>query len=208
MPVRLLPLNLTVVPDGWRLFTIRKADKKFTAFKNAVLKREQNCCNYCGFCSRYHQEIVNVDGNYQNNRLSNLGVACAFCAQTLFFDRVGKYEPSGGVLIVLPELTQNELNAWCHVLFMAMHSSSNYAGEARNIYYKLKQRSQLLEQVLGNGLSDAALLGEILLRGNLPNFDYFVGEIKDKIRLLPSYSSFGDLLHDWATEVRDDLKME
>ncbi len=208
MAAELLPLNLTVIPDGWRLFTIRNGDKKFAAFKEAVLNREQNRCNYCGFCSRYHQEIVNLDGNYQNNKLSNLGVACAFCAQTLFFDMVGRYEPSGGILIVLPELTQNELNAWCHVLFSAMYSGSEYATEARTIYYQLKQRSQLLEQLLGKGMSDATLLGEILLRGDLPNFEYFTREVKDKIRLLPLYSSFGNVLNDWAAEIKDDLKME
>ncbi|HBY55258.1 MAG TPA: HNH endonuclease, partial [Coxiellaceae bacterium] len=92
----LYPLKLAVIPDGWRLFSVRKIDPAFKPFKQQVLERDSYTCKYCGFQAKKYQEVVNLDNNYRNNKLSNLITACCFCSQCLFLEAVGKDDYGGG----------------------------------------------------------------------------------------------------------------
>lgn len=194
----LYPLILTASPDSWRLFSLRKSDKKFSDFSKKVFERDQYTCQFCGFQATEYQEVVNIDNNYKNNRLSNLLTACCFCAQCSFLEAVGKDDYGGGVLVYLPEITQGELNGFCHVLFCAMANATNYRTYAQEIYRNFKLRAQLVEKQLGEGMSDPSLFGRLLI--DAPEKQRIqIGEtVFHYLRLLPSYTKFNRQIDDWA----------
>lgn len=202
----LYPLNLTVTPGAWRLFATRKVDLAFGKIRGKILERDGHTCQYCGFQARQHQEVVNLDHNYLNNKNSNLVTSCIFCAQCSFLDSVGKGVFGGGTLIYLPEVSQNELDGFCHVLFCAMANATNYQSDAQNIYRTFKLRAKLVEKHLGEGLSDPASIGQMLI--DLPQ-KKDLGGVGEKIfkdlRLLPSRDKFNTQIADWAAAAMEEL---
>lgn len=204
----LQPLKIYVIADAWRMFSQRKADDKFVELSKRIFERDQYTCQFCGFQAMEHQDIVNLDRNYYNNKLSNLLTSCCFCAQCFFLEAVGKDDTSGGTLIYLPEVTQNELNGFCHVLFCAMANATNHRTDAQNIYRNFKLRSHIVEKQLGEGMSNPSLLGQMLL--DVPSKERM--KIMDKtlgpVRLLPSQSKFSLQIDDWAQEAVRELSTE
>lgn len=89
-------LQLAVNLSGWRIFVKRKQDKAFLPVQKRIFERDVYTCQYCGFQAKEFQEIVNIDGNYLNNKLSNMITACCFCSQCLFLESVGLDEMGGG----------------------------------------------------------------------------------------------------------------
>lgn len=187
-------MNLTVIPDGWRLFSIRNADKKFLAFKQKIFERDGYTCRYCGIVSKLYQEVVNLDGNYRNNKAQNLVTACYFCFQCCFLEAVGNGNARGGMLIYLPELSQRDLNAICFALFSSIFNSTYHATGAQGIYENLKNRAEIIESRLGKDMSDPSLFGRLLL--DMPNDSRKKIEqnIAPFIRLLPIYEKFTDVI--------------
>lgn len=191
-------LTLTINPEGWRLYTLRKADTAFRKFSEKVWQRDGYTCQFCGFQAKEHQEVINENGNYRNNKLSNLLTACCFCAQCLFLESVGRNENGGGTLIYFTDLTQNELNGLCHVLFCAITNATSYCDDAQNIYRSLKLRSQIVEKELGENLSDPATFGQMLIDSQIKEKQKKQQHIFNKLRLLPSRSKFSEQIETWA----------
>ena len=200
-------LKLAVNLAGWRIFVRRKADKAFLPVAKRVLARDAYTCQYCAFQAKDFQEIVNLDGNYTNNKLSNMVTACCFCSQCLFLQAVGMDDMSGGQLIFLPEISQGDLNSFCHVLFCAMGNNTGYQESAQGIYRSLKFRSQIIENKFGSGTSNPSILGQIMIeyQGRLPDAE--VDILKD-MRLLPSHAKFRVQLDAWAAEAVEELSEE
>src|SRR3990167_8472191 len=100
------PVELTLIatPDAWRLYSARKMDERFKTFEQRVLQRDNYTCRFCGFQAKLFQDVVNLDGNYANNKPDNLVTACCFCSQCFFMESVGVGGYGGGTLIYLPEL--------------------------------------------------------------------------------------------------------
>jgi len=202
------PLELSALPDTWRLFSARKSDPGFQKFAQQVLVRDQYTCQFCGFQAGQYQEVVNLDKNYYNNKLSNLVTACCFCAQCFFLEAVGKDDYGGGVLIYLPEMTQGDLNGLCHVLFCAMANAANYRNDAQNVYRSFKLRSQIVEKQLGEGMSDPALFGRMLIDTPDAERQQVKKDILSYLRLLPSHTKFGKQIDDWAKAALEELAAE
>lgn len=190
-------ITLSASARDWRLFMVRKADPAFLSFQSKVFARDQYTCQYCGFQAQEHQEVVNRDGNCSNNRLDNLNTACIFCTQCFFLEAIGKSDFGGGTLICLPEMSQGELNALCHVLFAAMVSGNAYSHQAKNIYRSLRLRSQIVEKQLGEGMSNPALYGHMLIDANVEDKDKVNAEVSSTIRVLPQLSRFVSQVEAW-----------
>ena len=156
-------LILTVNLAGWRAFVRRKEDKAFQPIQKRVFERDQYTCQYCGFQAKEYQEVVNIDGNYSRNNTSNMMTACCFCTQCLFLQSVGVDEMGGGQLIYLPEISQSDLNSFCHVLFCAMDNNTGYQDTAQSIYRSLKFRSQVIENKFGSGMSNPTVMGQVMV---------------------------------------------
>lgn len=199
-------LQLAVNLTGWRIFTRRKEDKAFLPVAKRVLERDAYTCQYCGFQASDFQEVVNLDGNYQNNKLNNMITACCFCTQCLFLQAVGIDDAGGGQLVYLPEISQANLNSFCHVLFCAMGNNTGYQDSAQAIYRSLKFRSQLVENKLGSGTSNPAVLGQIMIE-YAERYGKKLDILKD-LRILPSHVKFRTQLETWAQAALEELNEE
>lgn len=197
-------LKLIASPGAWRLYSARKADERFKSYEKKVFQRDRYTCHFCGFQARIYQEIVNLDLDFTNNRLSNLVTACCFCAQCYFLESVGVGGYGGGNLIYLPELTQPQLNSLCHVLFCAITNDTGYKSSAQEIYRSFKFRTQIVEDKFGEGTSDPAIFGQLLIDSGIAP-----GETMDKllsnIRLLPSRAKFRMQIERWAASALEEL---
>lgn len=200
-------LQLAVNLTGWRIFVRRKEDKAFLPVAKRVYERDIYTCQYCGFQAKEYQEVVNADGNYNNNKLSNMITACCFCTQCLFLQAVGLDEMGGGQLIYLPELSQADLNSFCHVLFCAMGNNTGYQDSAQSIYRSLKFRSQIIENKFGSGTSNPTTIGQILIEYKERYPDKEINLLKD-MRLLPSQAKFRVQLDAWAAAALQELEAE
>ncbi len=198
-------LELAANLPGWRIFVRRKADKAFRPVETRVFNRDAYTCQYCGFQADAYQEVVNLDGNYNNNKLANLITACCFCSQCLFLQTAGVDDKSGGQLIYLPELSQADLNSFCHVLFCAMGNSTGYQDTAQSIYRTLKFRSQIIEKQLGTGMSQPHLFGQTVIESQHRYPDKTIS-ILPGLRLLPAYAKFTAQLDIWAKAALAELE--
>jgi len=200
-------IQLAVNLSGWRIFVRRREDKPFQPVAEQVYKRDNYTCQYCGFQARQYQEIVNLDGNYANNKLGNLITACCFCSQCLFIQSVGVDEMGGGQLVYLPEMSQADLNSFCHVLFCAMGNGTGYQDSAQAIYRSFKFRSQQVESKFGSGTSNPSIFGQLVLEYQAKNPESKLN-ILQEIRLLPSYTKFKTQLDAWAAAALEELAEE
>lgn len=200
------PIRLMATPGAWYLQTARKNDPAFRAFESKVLQRDNFTCQYCGFQAQEFQEVINLDHNYHNNKLSNLVTACCFCAQCFFLESVGVGNYGGGTLIYLPEISQNELNSFCHVLFCAITNDTGYKSTAQSIYRSLKFRAQALEEKYGEGCSDPQVMGHLLI--DLRVAEEKKQQILKDIRLLSSRAKFRRQIERWASLALNELTGE
>ncbi len=200
-------LQLAVNLIGWRLFARRKEDKAFLPLAKKVHERDRYICVFCGFQAKEFQDVINLDGNYTRNELSNLATSCCFCTQCLFLQAVGLDEMSGGQLIYMPEISQADLNSFCHVLFCAMGNNTGYQESAQAIYRSFKFRSQPVELKFGMGTSNPAVFGQMMLEYLARNKQKSSGLMKD-LRLLPSNVKFRVQLDTWAASALKELEAE
>jgi intracellular multiplication protein IcmJ len=200
-------LQLSIISGGWRFFISRKRDKAFAKFSERVWVRDNYTCRYCGFQARQHQEVVNLDQNFRNNKLSNLVTACCFCTQCFFLEQVGQGDYGGGTLIYLPEITQSELNGLCHVLFCAIANATDYRTDAQNIYRNLKLRSKIIEEKLGEAMTNPATLGQVFANAALDPKESLPTWLSS-IRLLPARAKFSQQIETWAAAALEEMSAE
>lgn len=201
------PLKLDSNPEGWRVFSARKADATFLAFSKKVLRRDNYACQFCGFQARDFQEIINLDKNYYNNKLSNLATACCFCSQCFFLEAVGMGGYGGGTLIYMPEITQNNLDSFCHVLFCAIANDTGYKNTAQNIYRSFKLRAQVIEEQFGENTSNPSVFGQLLIESRVKESGHYDALLND-LRLLPSRAAFRTQIERWAETALNELAAE
>lgn len=200
------PLELKIQQGNWRVFAARKAQQKFAEFAEKIFLRDNYICQFCGFQAKEFQEVINLDQNYYNNKLANMVTACCFCAQCFFLESVG-VSYGGGTLIFLPDISQSNLNSFCHVLFCAISNDTGYRATAQTIYRTLKFRSQMVEEQFGEGSSDPAVFSQLLLdsqHGDVSNQKELLGNF----RLLPSRARFREQIEKWAATALRELSSE
>lgn len=190
-------LTLQATKSNWRLFMVRHHDPKFSSMQKQIFLRDSNTCVYCGFGASCHMHVVNADGNYRHNHIDNMVTACPLCAQCGFLETVSVGDYGGGSLIYFPEVTQVELNAMCHNFFASMYTASKVENDALGLYQELRLRAQLVDQMLGSGMSQPSVVARVLIEQSdeEPN----VADLKfmEGLRLLPSYVRFIGSVRDW-----------
>lgn len=200
------PIALDANPEAWRIFSTRKRDKAFARFEQKIFLRDRYTCQFCGFQAKLYQQVVNIDGNYQSNKIDNLATACCFCAQCFFVESVGMGEYGGGTLVYLPELTQGELNSFCHVLFCAITNNTGYKSTAQSLYRSFKFRSEVVEDKYGEGSSDPTSFGQMLVDASIEK--QVAQQMFKDIRLLPSRAKFRRQIEKWAAAALEEISHE
>lgn len=135
-------LHIHAQEDNWRLFNIRAKDPRFSEIKKSIFARDKHKCQFCGFTAKSHMEVVNIDHNYSNNKTTNLVTSCPMCYHSLFLEMTGKSSFGGGLMIYLPEISQNDLNGLTHIAFCAEQSTEIYKKISDNIFSTLKLRAK------------------------------------------------------------------
>jgi intracellular multiplication protein IcmJ len=198
-------LKLMAQPQAWRVYAARKADPAFQKFAEKVFERDNHTCQFCGFQAREYQQVVNRDNNYRNNKVENLMTACCFCAQCLFIESIDFNDFGGGRIIFFPELSQAELNGLCQVVFCAIANATSYRTNSQTIYRDLKLRSQVVDQVLGEGMSNPAKLGQMLIDAPVEERAKLQTSLLKDLRMLPSKTKFETQIQAWAVAALDEL---
>lgn len=191
-------IELAATANNWRLFMLRRADPAFLAFQQKIHARDRYTCQFCRFQAKENLETINLNGNYAENKRDNLVTACGLCAQCFFLEAVGKSDFGGGVLIYLPEIRQSELNALCHVIFASIAYRLKNATHAKNIYRSLKLRAQLIEEKVGEGLSNPAQFGQMLIDASEQKKPAIQDTIVKTFRLLPNMARFSMEILNWS----------
>ena len=191
------PLNLNIGGEAWNLYAQRQQDPNFKPFQEDIFKRDNHTCQFCGFQSNQHMDIINLDHDYSNNDPRNLATACPLCHQCDFLEMAGQLGNGGGTIIYMTEMTQNQLNALCHVLFCAISTSHTYMDTAHDIMNSLRLRSQYVEKQFGEHLSIPSMLGQMLVDTPADTIKSKTPEILKNLRLLPSIDKFDNLINDW-----------
>lgn len=193
---------------SWQLSGFHGAEndnnKDYLNIRKKVLERDNYSCVYCGFKSLRWQELHHLDDNHSNNKLDNVVTTCPLCHQCYHLGIAGT--TSGGSIIWLPEITQEELNHLVRTIFVAQFYDQHVEiNQAANLLYEtLKTRELFVEQNLAAGASDPGLLGQALLKMK-PN-DYKEREkFLQNLRLLPSKSRFVNQIDYWAKEVYKNI---
>lgn len=192
--------------ENWKFFWGRRQDARFKAVAQKVFERDQFACQYCGVTAKSHLEVINADGNYRNNKSSNLVTACPFCSQCFFLESIGVGSFGGGSLIYLPEISQPQLNALCHVLFASTESLDSLSAQAETILRDFKFRSIPIEKTFGEGMSEAAKFGAVLLNSQLSLVAR--SHVLRAVRLLPQKSRFEHVVKTWLAESKQEQEQE
>ncbi len=183
------PISLNASFENWKLFWVRRRHPKFKALALKIWERDNYTCQFCEFHTpNVELEVINHDYNYSHNSIDNLLTACPLCAQCFFLESIGTGSFGGGVLIYLPEMSQNQLNALCMQAFLAIAGKSPQMATAENILRDFRFRSAEIEKTIGDNMSDPARFGLLLLSANLTEDDR--DHMLSAVRLLPVASRF------------------
>ena len=205
MSALMYQLRFGLDPNNWRLYQLRDLDQRFKALKARILERDKHTCLYCGFQAFKYFCVLNYDQNYKNNQGKNLVTACPFCAQCHFLPMIGSGSFKGGTMIYLPEISQEELNGLCHVIFCAIANATEQSALAQTIYNNIRLRSQEVEQHFGKGLSDPKMCAQMLIDTPLQNRTQVTQFIFKSLRLLPSRNEFSEQIMTWSRLALDDF---
>ena len=191
------PLTIQINPSGWSQFQRRRRSKTFPSTRNKIFQRDDYRCQFCSFQAKKFQQIINLDGNYRNNKPSNLVTACVLCAHGHFIGSA-----NFGNIIYLPEYSQAELNQVVRVLFCAMRDDCLYQETARTLYRSFRNRTQEVEKLFGDNASDSMIFGQSLTDITLPNKEQ-TDKVFSSLCLLPFRTPLVKPIEYWNTLIED-----
>lgn len=173
----------------------------------AILARDDNTCQCCGFVAQKHQQILHLDSNANNFAPNNCLTACVFCHQVFDLHQTAKWQ--SGMLIWLPEIGQAALHHLMRAIYVARVTPGPTATIAKKLYEQLMQRGA--EAKLRVGTTDPGALATVL-REFLSGAQYAARKQKlEGIRLLPldrrmvledglEYNQFPQILAYWRSK--------
>lgn len=191
-------ISVKLNPGAWAYYAKRNADERFASYKKTVAYECNDTCQFCGFKDKSYMEVINLDGNYKNNKVTNMVLACPLCAQCFFLEMIGKVANTGAVLIYLPEMSQEDLNGLCHALFCAILNGTKYASVAQATYNDLRLLSKVVEETYGAGMSNPAFMGQMIIDTPLENKDNVSKRLLSGVRVLPLLNKFTKCVETWS----------
>jgi intracellular multiplication protein IcmJ len=198
----LLPLTIRVNLEGWSLRASRDNHPSFALLKKKVLARDNHSCRYCGY-NGPDITVVNVDGNYHDNKVDNLATACTLCCNCQF---LGSYaqtvSDSVDKILFLPEIAQGKLNQLIRVIFVDSAQQGDLAEQVQALYRALRSRAAPVEEIFGQRASDANVFAQLSFDTEITqNANYHM--VMQQLRLLPSRNTYQQLIPAWRSAVGD-----
>lgn len=203
------------------------ADKEYRTLRYDVFRRDKWTCRYCMMSTMPANdvhfsggfEIHHLDDDHRNNAPGNLQTVCPFCHSVFHCGNAGHRE--SGSIIWAPFIRQEDLNLAVHVLFIIMSYGApdnvqvrnaekalnhNFVKKAKEMAQRAGEQYVLLQELmdgaeehLGDGMSNAAVLGEAL--ATLANDDPRAYERRAAFlygaRFLPSYDYYAESVEYW-----------
>ena len=90
------------------------------------------------------------------------------------------------------------------MLFCAITNDTGYKNSAQNIYRSFKFRSQVVEEKFGEGTSDPAIFGQLMIDAGVRSEEIRV-QLFQNIRLLPSRAKFRKQIEKWAASALEEI---
>ncbi|MBI1273804.1 MAG: type IV secretion protein DotN [Alphaproteobacteria bacterium] len=167
--------------DAGQPSPVRKKSPPPRVNAEAILRRDDYTCQYCGFRSSRFQRVIPRDWAAADTSASNLVTACTFCEQCFALETVTAM--GSGSLLWLPEISQADLNHIARAIYVAKAEDSGLATAADSALEALKARRSDIKRRIGG--DDPMILATVLLE-NLEDDEYRKrGEKLDGVRLLP-----------------------
>ncbi len=134
----------------------------FIGFKQSVQERDEHSCALCSFQAKKYQEIA-LKPDVPISKAINMDsddwqTICQFCLQTRDITIASDME--SGVMLWLPEISQNDLNNLARAIYVARVSQGPMADAARKIMESLMQRREVAKARLGT--DDVTMLKNVL----------------------------------------------
>lgn len=183
------------------------APEDFKSLKQKIFERDNHTCQCCGFQSQKYQEILHKDMNAGNYETENLSTVCNFCYQVFHLEGVA--EMRSGVLVWLPEISQEDLHHIMRAIYVARVTQGPMADAAKIVLDLLMaRREQALQRI---GTDDPAVLA-YALSNFLEDGEYPTRVKKLKgLRLLPldrriikegdlEFNQFPQILAHWRSK--------
>lgn len=151
------------------------------ALRQKVHDRDDDTCRCCGFRASKYQEILYINGNFNDRQIDNLATVCFFCQQAFYLDLAASMR--SGVLIWLPEISQAELSHLMRAIYIGRIAQGPMADTARQAMTLLLSRREDAVNRLGS--EDPGILATVMQDFLTPGI-YKQRKAKlDGIRLLP-----------------------
>lgn len=194
----MLELYLQINPGGLKMMRMRDRNPAFKSIRKQVLLRDKLTCQFCSFRGEGRQmNIINLDGDYNNNQPTNMCTTCSICSRCLLIGSFEATSESDSVerLIICNELSQVQLNHLYRVLLASMSDASlKHSETAKSIFRSLRNRASLVDNMFGKNASDTRVFVQSVLDSGVSehkNLRY----ILQNLRYFPARSSFHN---EWA----------
>ncbi len=178
---------------------MRARVKKFRQVHAKLLERKKCTCDFCNYVSE-RNTVININGNYQDNRFSNLAVACDLCARCQLMDYYKLDYEGSDVLIFFDGLSQEQFNHFIRVLFCKLQTKSEEQYNAQMVYSKLQDRARLLDEQVGFNLSNPGMFMHFAQNKNTDK------ALLSRIRLLPSPDALATNIKNWQEVLHNQLR--
>lgn len=204
-------LYLQINPSGWKMMRMRDRNAAFAATQAKILARDSNSCQFCGFTGIAKQMyIVNLDGNYNNNTVSNLCCACSICTRCVL---IGSFETTDNQdsverLIICNELSQIQLNHIYRIILASMANSTLAQAEvAKTLYRSFRNRANLVDEMFGANASDTRVFCQAVFDSGISTHKN-LRMVLQNVRYLPARHSFHREWKIWRTQLRQAINPE
>lgn len=188
-----MKLTLQAFNNNWERFSSRKDNKLFKSIREKILKRDKYTCQYCRYRTPY-LEVINCDSDYNNNTMKNLVAACELCAKCTLLDFYSIGYEGTDKIIYLPDITQEQLNHLCRIVFCKITLEGDVAYNAQMILSQLQNRAVWLDEKTKANLSQPALFVHYK---SLKDSDM---KLISQLRWLPSQESFAEYIPKWKEQ--------
>ncbi len=171
------------------------------ANKSKIVKKHNNKCHACGIDISIHNHFHEED-----NKIYAL---CPLCYYPLHLDKIITKNP--GQIILLPELSQIELNATLRAIEYIKIKRSEFIDQKKDDYAEvsdaieiievlLKERADMADTYYSQGISNINLLGQVLFSFSDEDYDRRETGLYG-LRLMHNMENYSKEMKVWDSEL-------